>query len=139
MKASKTTIRILLLFLTAGLSAASAQLGWCMEKSGYQNISVEKFSAMLQRKDFILINVHIPYAGEISKTDLLIPYHRIERHHNILPADKSAPIVVYCLSGPMGYIAAKKLADLGFKNVFHMEAGMIGWVNKGHRLLYRKN
>jgi len=139
MKSSNITIRILLLFLIAGLSAASAPLGWCMDKRGYQNISVEKLKEMLKQKDFVLVNVHIPYAGEISQTDLLIPYHSIESHKNLLPADKNAPIVVYCLSGPMGYIAAEKLVKLGFKKVFHMEAGMMGWTNRGHRLLFRKN
>lgn len=105
---------------------------------GYKNISVEKFSEMMQRKDFILINVHIPYQGEISGTDRLIPYHTIDRRQEELPADRDAKVVVYCLSGPMGHVAADKLVKLGYTNVLHFEGGMAAWVRSGHQLVYRK-
>ena len=133
----KITLRhgVLLLFLGAGL------LGFHIAESrmvGYKNISVEKFSGMMQHKDFILINVHIPYQGEIPGTDRLIPYHSIDRRQEELPADRDAKIVVYCLTGPMGYVAADKLVKLGYTNVLHFEGGMISWVRSGNQLEYRK-
>ena len=80
----------------------------------YPGISAQclKFAHFFRPKDFILINVHIPYYGEIAKTDLLVPYNEIERHIKDLPADKDAKIVVYCMMGPMGDIAAEKLASM---------------------------
>ena len=105
---------------------------------GYKNISVEKFMGMIQNKDFILINVHVPYQGEIPGTDRLIPYHSIDLRQEELPADRSAKIVVYCLTGPMGYAAVDKLVKLGYKNVLHFEGGMIDWVRSGNQLVYRK-
>jgi len=104
----------------------------------YKNISVEKFSEIMQHKDFILINVHIPYQGEIPGTDRMIPYHSIDRRQEELPADRDAKIVVYCLTGPMGYAAADKLVKLGYTNVLHFEGGMIAWVRSGHQLVYRR-
>ena len=41
-----------------------------------------------------------------------MPYNEIERHVKDLPADKDAKIVVYCMMGPMGDIAAEKLASM---------------------------
>jgi rhodanese-related sulfurtransferase len=126
---------MLLLFLGAGLLGFQIAEGRTV---GYKNISVQKFSEMMQHKDFILINVHIPYQGEIPGTDRLIPYHSIDRRQEELPADRNAKIVVYCLTGPMGYAAADKLVKLGYTNVLHFEGGMAAWVRSGRQLMNRK-
>ena len=43
-------------------------------------ITVDELKTMLQSKDFVLINVHIPYEGEIPGTDVHIPYNEMEKH-----------------------------------------------------------
>jgi ABC-type phosphate transport system substrate-binding protein len=40
----------------------------------YTDVSAVGLAAMLENKDFPLINVHIPYEGEIERTDLFIPF-----------------------------------------------------------------
>ncbi len=113
--------------------------GWSMDSNGYQNISMDRFVKMMEHKDFVLIDVHIPYAGEIPETDLLIPFNDIKRHKNELPNDKNTKIVVYCMSGPMGYVAAEKLAGMGYRHVIHFQGGMVSWKNSGKRLVNRPN
>jgi hypothetical protein len=39
----------------------------------YRNIASEQLRIILQKKDFMLINVHIPYEGELPQTDMFIP------------------------------------------------------------------
>jgi len=90
----------------------------------YTRISVKQLKKMLQDKDFTLINVHIPYAGEIPQTDLFIPYNEIEQNTDKLPANKDARLVIYCRSGPMSATAAKTLLKLGYTQVFDVEGGM---------------
>ena len=113
--------------------------GWSMDSNGYQNISMDRFVEMMERKDFVLIDVHIPYAGEIPETDLLIPFNDIKQHKNELPDDKNTKIVVYCMSGPMGYVAAEKLVSMGYRQVIHFQGGMVSWINSGKRLVNRPN
>ncbi len=113
--------------------------GWSMDTNGYQNISMVRFVQMMDHKDFILINVHIPYAGEIPATDLLIPYNGIEQHKNELPNDTQTKIVVYCMSGPMGYFAAEKLVSMGYSRVIHFQDGMLSWKKAGKRLVRRSD
>jgi len=120
-----------------GLVVLLMSSGWSTDGKGYQNIAGDQFVKMMDHKDFILINVHIPYAGEIAKTDLLIPFNAISQHKNQLPSDKNAKIVVYCMTGPMGYIAAEKLVNMGYTRVVHFQGGMRAWKKTGKQLIYR--
>lgn len=62
----------------------------------YTNISPARLQEMLRRKDFRLVNVHIPYEGEIAGTDLFIPYSEVGTKAPTLLPDRQATIVVYC-------------------------------------------
>jgi len=101
----------------------------------YRNVLPEQLWAMLRKKDFLFINVHIPYEGEIEKTDLFIPYDEIEQNLDKLPSDKEAKIVLYCRTDRMSNIAARTLVKLGFKNVWNLKGGMIGWRQAGYPLI----
>src|SRR5689334_21136839 len=61
---------------------------------GYNGITATQLRALLQHKDFTLVNVHVPYAGELPDTDLFIPFDQIQDHQAELPA-KDAPLVLY--------------------------------------------
>ncbi len=101
----------------------------------YRNITPAQLNVMLRQKDFTLINVHVPYAGEISRTDAFIPYTEVEAKLPRLLANKRAKIVVYCQTGRMSEIAADVLVRLGYTNVFNLQGGMVAWRQAGYPLL----
>jgi rhodanese-related sulfurtransferase len=118
--------------------ATSSQLAKVSVPGGsYTNVSATQLKAMLDKKDFAFINVHIPYEGEIAKTDAFVPYIEIEKNLDKLPADKNTKIVLYCRSGRMSAIAAETLVRLGYTNVWNMEGGMIAWETLGLPLTTR--
>ena len=98
-------------------------------------ITVEELNAMLKNKDFTLINVHIPYQGEIPGTDVHIPYNEIEEYADQLPQDKDTKIVLYCRSGSMSAAASKTLVEMGYTNVTDVQGGMNAWEAAGYELL----
>ena len=126
------------ILLVAGLPAVVSSNGWALDRPTVKNISAPQFVRMMDHKDFTLINVHIPYEGEIEGTDLLIPFNQIDRHRAKLPRDKHKKIVVYCISGPMGYYAADKLTSMGYTRVIHFEGGMKAWSRSGRPLKTRQ-
>jgi rhodanese-related sulfurtransferase len=101
----------------------------------YTNVMSPLFRQMLESKDFFFVNVHIPYEGEIAKTDAHIPYDQVEKLVHQFPARKDAKILLYCQSGRMSDIAARTLVRLGYTNLWHLKGGMVEWRQQGYPLL----
>jgi len=107
------------------------------DKGQFFQITPAVLTSGLQAKNFFFVNVHIPYAGEIEKTDAFIQYDQISLHFDELPADKNAPIVLYCRSGRMSGIAANTLADAGYTNVWDLAGGMVAWEAAGYEVIQK--
>ncbi|MCL7453510.1 MAG: rhodanese-like domain-containing protein [Anaerolineae bacterium] len=130
-----------LALLVAGCGAADGAseagqtpLGYAKNGDGYADISVEQLAELLEAEDVTMVNVHVPYEGELPQTDLFIPYDEIQDHLAELPA-KDAPIVLYCRSGSMSTTAARVLAEEGYSNVMELDGGFNAWEASGQQLL----
>lgn len=101
----------------------------------WTNVTPDTLASMLQSKDFALLNVKTPYIGEISGTDLYIPYTSLAARAAELPSDKGALVVVYCRSGAESAVAAQTLLDLGYANIANLDGGMTAWIASGRSLV----
>jgi len=120
-----------------GKSGPTGLTGTVVQGNGghWTNITPDTLATGLKAKDFTLLNVKTPYIGEISGTDLYIPYTDVAARSKELPANKAAPIVVYCRSGHESAIAAQTLLDLGYTNILNLDGGMDAWTASGHQLV----
>lgn len=100
----------------------------------YRQLTPGQLKDLLGARDVLLVNVHIPYDGDIPGTDLSVPFDQVEKRISEFPPAKNAPIVVYCRSGPMSVTAARTLLQLGYTDVSILTGGMRAWTAAGYPL-----
>lgn len=99
-------------------------------------LAPDDYAARIARPEAFVVNVHVPYEGEIEGTDAHIPFDQIAGDAR-LPADKDAEIVLYCMTGRMSLTAAETLADEGYTDIYDLEGGMKAWEAAGKPLIHR--
>lgn len=98
----------------------------------YQTIALAQAKALLEGDPKpLLINVHIPFEGEIVGTDLHISYTNLKGLEAAL-GDKGRWAILYCKTGPMSAQAVKKLVSLGYWNLLDMPEGFAKWMVAGY-------
>jgi len=112
-------------------------LGWVLWRrliaprlSGVKSISASEY---LQMRDqaHTLVDVRQPgewQAGH-AKAAVHIPLGDISARMQEIAQDK--PVVVICASGNRSAMAATKLAQSGFSNVYNFSGGMAAWKSTG--------
>jgi len=121
---------ILLLTIIIGISAA---LGFrqkskqAEQASKPQLVEPAVFSKLAKDENNFLLDVHTPEQTHIPGTDKFIPFDQIAGNVGSFPADKNTNILVYCRSGSMSKIAAQKISELGYANVYDLRGGIDGY------------
>lgn len=116
--------------LIAVLLLAACGKGLQDSGKGYTYISVSQLQQMMQKKDFLLVNTHVPYEGDLPRTDFSIPYDQIGQQLDKLP-DRNAKIVLYCRTDTMSTQAALTLVQKGYTHVYELDGGMKAWEQAG--------
>ena len=126
------------MFLLAGLVVFSAcqkqeTIGINAEMNGvpYHVVSVAELQTMLENKDFFMVNVHIPWQGDIPQTDLRLSYEEIEQNLDQLPEDRESKLLVYCLTSGMAKKAIATLLAEGYTNLWMLDGGTTAWEEAG--------
>ncbi|WP_075831564.1 rhodanese-like domain-containing protein [Deinococcus marmoris] len=128
-------IRLILILVALSGSAFAHPASQAIRVPGgsYSQVTPQTLNAQLKSKDFLLINVHIPYEGELQNTDLFLPFDQMNATP-VLPRAKNAEIVVYCRSGSMSALAVRALVRRGYTNVRELRGGMNAWTAAGFEL-----
>ena len=96
---------------------------------GWIRLSPTELSDRMAQEDVFLVNVHVPYEGEIPGTDVHIPYTQLADRMDELPADQT--LVLYCRSGNMSMQAAQDLVAAGRTGFFELDHGFLAWNEAG--------
>lgn len=109
----------IILILTLCLTA-------CGDK-GYKIITSTEAQDLL-KNDAILIDVRSAeeYSKFYIKDSINVPLDNIQELPDLIE-DKETVIILYCQTGERSKEAAKKLAKLGYKNLYSLDGGLINW------------
>lgn len=97
--------------------------------AGWDRVSPQALEERMASEDVYLVNVHVPYEGEIPGTDAFISYTEVVDRLGELPDDGS--LVIYCRSGNMSTQAAQEMVDAGFTGFVELEGGFQAWEAAG--------
>ncbi|MDD2898734.1 MAG: rhodanese-like domain-containing protein [Desulfuromonadaceae bacterium] len=101
---------------------------WAAEK----DISAREAKALLDKnKSIYLLDVRTPQEYSQGKLagSVLIPIGEFERRVREVP--KNRTIVVYCAVGSRSKPVASFLAQRGYKDVYNVTDGIVGWYRNG--------
>ena len=122
-----------------GAGDGGAEDGGASETAEVHDMDVETLVTWLEERsagtrDFLLINVHVPYAGDIPGTDADIAYTDTDGLVAAIGDQLDRTVVVYCRSGSMSAQASGDLVDLGYTAVYDLQGGMNAWQAAGYEL-----
>lgn len=101
---------------------------WAAEK----NISARDAKALLDaNKNIYLLDVRTPQEYSQGKLagSILIPIGEFEQRIREVPKNKT--IIVYCAVGSRSKPVANFLSQQGYKDVYNMTDGIVGWYRNG--------
>ena len=116
-------------------TSTSAPIRRASAGNGVQVLDPASFAARAAEKGAVVVNVHVPFEGDIAGTDVSIPFDKIAGQVSLLPADRDTPLLVYCRSGRMSKIAAAELVRVGYRDVADLDGGMLAWEKSGRTLV----
>lgn len=106
----------------------------CNGQSEFKSIEPEEFAQKIaSTSNPQILDVRSPkeYSDQHLDNALNANWNGDDFDKKVAELDKSKPIFVYCLSGGRSSKAAGKLADLGFKEIYEMDGGIVKWNASG--------
>lgn len=117
--------------ITMSVAALVLSASLCFA-AGPVNLSSPDAKALIASKsNLFLLDVRTPeeYRQVHLKGARLIPLNELEKRVKEVPRNK--PILVYCAVGARSLQAARYLSALGYRQVYQISDGIVGWYTKG--------
>ena len=103
--------------------------------NGYENITIQETKENIDSNPLIFIldvsSSKEYYEGHIKGAVNINIYFLMEKL-DLLPQNKSSEIIIYCDDGFRSKVAAEKLDELEYLNVFNMAQGFSQWIRAGY-------
>ncbi len=109
-----------------------------MERKG-KYLNANEFNTLSENKEAIIVDMRNHYEYEVGhfKNAIEVPSDTFKEQLpmavDMLKDKKDAPIIMYCTGGIRCEKASAYMLHHGFKNVFHVEGGIIEYVNKAKK------
>lgn len=102
-----------------------------------QQLSSDDYEKIIKDKKVWNLDVREKYEFDMGHIEgsKLTPSTRFEEEFEKLSVKKNDKIAVYCRSGNRSDFIARKLVDMGYKNVYNLEMGVMEWLDYGKKLI----
>jgi len=110
-------------------------LAWSLALAAAQDISSREAKTLLEKnRNVFLLDVRTPQENSQARLpgSVLIPINEFEGRIKEVPRNKT--ILVYCAVGSRSKPVAEYLSKNGYKDVYNMTDGIVGWYRNGFPL-----
>jgi len=111
---------------------------WKVRAEGeYRNLSPVQALEVIEKgagkPDFVLLDVRTPgeFRSERIGGAVLIDYNSSNFRAEMAGLDRGKTYVVYCRTGNRSNGALKVMREEGFRNVYHLDGGIVKWKEAG--------
>lgn len=102
-------------------------------RPNYIELTADEGKKILDNVDPFILDVRTPSEFEQLHIEgaTLIPIQQFQARVGELESRKHEDVFVYCATGNRSTVAAKILADNGFKRIYNLRYGVYDWARKG--------
>ncbi|MBK5208021.1 MAG: rhodanese-like domain-containing protein [Flavobacteriaceae bacterium] len=129
----KTTLKLTILLFVAVLGIS------CNTKSQSQIDSISVITPTEFKEKSVnntIIDVRTPQEFSEGHIEGAVNINYFDKTFldQIAKYEKNEPLFIYCKSGNRSSQASKKMADLGFKQIYDLEGGILNWVKNNNEV-----
>lgn len=124
---------LLPVFIGAAVVAILYRPGKVRAEGEYRNLSPVQAREMIEtgagNPDFVLLDVRTPgeFRSERIGGAVMIDYNSGTFRSEIAGLDRGKTYIVYCRTGNRSTGALKVMKEEGFRNVYHLDGGIVKW------------
>lgn len=101
--------------------------------AAYSELNPKEAMAFIEDRKPLILDVRTPreYQTGHIQSSTLIPLQVLQSRISELDDYKEEDIFIYCRSGNRSTVASKILIDAGYKRIYNLRPGIIGWMKSG--------
>lgn len=105
--------------------------------SPVRNVDAHEAKKVVDSGDYIIVDIRTPKEFNQShiKGAINIDFYNKSFMDNLAKLDRNKGYFVYCRSGNRSGKSMKMFDSLGFKNIVHLQRGIIDWTANGYEMV----
>ncbi len=102
-----------------------------------RELTATEFEEFINQKNVIILDVreNYEYSESHLKDAKLVPASNFWKHFEDLKLNRNSLLALYCHTGSRSSYILNALLERGYKNVVHLERGIIDWYGQGKELI----
>jgi rhodanese-related sulfurtransferase len=105
--------------------------------SPVKNVSADEAQLILKNKDIVILDIRTPMEYNTSRIEgaINIDFYESSFINNLNNLDKNKRYFVYCRSGNRTGQSMRIFTSLGFKDIVHLQRGIVEWTANGYEMI----
>lgn len=130
-------IFLLAIFATIMIGPKEIMSQMAFNNNPVKNVSADEAQLILKNKDIVILDIRTPMEYKTSRIEgaINIDFYQASFINNLKKLDKNKSYFVYCRSGNRTGQSMRVFTSLGFKDIVHLQRGIVDWTASGYKMI----